>query len=188
MIQPADSSKLWLRGGFPDSFLAPTNELSFTWRKNFVKTFVERDIPRLGLSVDAITLERFWRMLAAFQSNIWNAENFSRSLGVTGKTVNRYLNFMENAFLLYTLQPYHANLKKRLVKAPKIYLRDSGVLHFLHDITSFNELNNNVLIGAAWEGHVIEQIKRVAGDTFHYFYYRTHQARSATWCWYALAR
>lgn len=119
MIQPADSSKLWLRGGFPDSFLAPTNELSFTWRKNFVKTFVERDIPRLGLSVDAITLERFWRMLAAFQSNIWNAENFSRSLGVTGKTVNRYLNFMENAFLLYTLQPYHANLKKRLVKPQK---------------------------------------------------------------------
>ena len=174
-VQKEDHTKLWLRGGFPDSFRASSDELSFTRRKNFVKTYVEREIPRLGLSVDAITLERFWRMLAAFQSNIWNAENFSRSLGVTAKTVNRYLNFMESAFLLYRLQPYHANLKKRLVKAPKIYLRDSGVLHFLHDISTFQELKNNVLIGASWEGHVVEQIRRAAGDKFHYFYYRTHQ-------------
>lgn len=174
-VAPGDQTKLWLRGGFPDSFLAPTNELSFTWRRNFVKTYVERDIPRLGLQVDAITLERFWRMLAGFQGNIWNAENFSRSLGVTAKTVNRYLNFMHNAFLVHQLQPYSANLKKRLVKAPKIYLRDSGVLHFLHDIASFQELKNNVLIGASWEGHVIEQIRRQARDRFQYFFYRTHQ-------------
>ena len=170
-----DHTKLWVRGGFPESFLAPTDDLSFIWRRNFVKTYVERDIPRLGLQADAITLERFWRMLAGFQGNIWNAENFSRSLGVTAKTVNRYLNFMDNAFLLHRLQPYSPNVKKRLVKAPKIYLRDSGVLHFLHDIPSFKELKNNVLIGASWEGHVIEQIRRNAGDRFQYFYYRTHQ-------------
>ena len=174
-VEPEDHIKLWVRGGFPDSFLAPSNDLSFTWRRNFVKTYVERDIPRLGLQVDAITLERFWRMLANFQGNIWNAENFSRSLGVTAKTVNRYLNFMENAFLVQRLQPYSANLKKRLVKSPKIYLRDSGVLHFLHDIPSFQELKNNVLIGASWEGHVIEQIRRKARDRFQYFYFRTHQ-------------
>lgn len=174
-VAPEDQTKLWLRGGFPDSFLAPTNELSFTWRRNFVKTYVERDIPRLGLQVDAITLERFWRMLAGFQGNIWNAENFSRSLGVTAKTVTRYLNFMHNAFLVHQLQPYSTNLKKRLVKAPKIYLRDSGILHFLHDITSIQELKNNVLIGASWEGHVIEQIRRQARDRFQYFFYRTHQ-------------
>jgi predicted AAA+ superfamily ATPase len=170
-----DHTRLWVRGGFPDSFLAPTNDLSFAWRRNFVKTYVERDIPRLGLQVDAIALERFWRMLAGFQGNIWNAENFSRSLGVTAKTVNRYLNFMESAFLIHRLPPYSANLKKRLVKAPKIYLRDSGVLHFLYDLTTFQDLKNNVLIGASWEGHVIEQIRRKARDRFQYFFYRTHQ-------------
>lgn len=174
-VGPGENTRLWVRGGFPDSFLAPTNELSFEWRRNFVKTYVERDIPRLGLQVDAIVLERFWRMLAGFQGNIWNAENFSRSLGVTAKTVNRYLNFMENAFLIHRLPPYSANLKKRLVKAPKVYLRDSGVLHFLHDLTTFQDLKNNVLIGASWEGHVIEQIRRKARDRFQYFYYRTHQ-------------
>lgn len=174
-VGPSEHTKLWVRGGFPDSFLAATNELSFAWRRNFVKTYVERDIPRLGLQVDAITLERFWRMLAGFQGNIWNAENFSRSLGVTAKTVNRYANFMENAFLIHRLLPYSVNLKKRLVKAPKIYLRDSGVLHFLHDIPSFQELKNDVLIGASWEGHVIEQIRRKGGDRFQYYYYRTHQ-------------
>ncbi len=174
-VGPSEHTKLWVRGGFPDSFLAATNELSFAWRRNFVKTYVERDIPRLGLQVDAITLERFWRMLAGFQGNIWNAENFSRSLGVTAKTVNRYANFMENAFLIHRLFPYSVNLKKRLVKAPKIYLRDSGVLHFLHDIPSFQELKNDVLIGASWEGHVIEQIRRKGGERFQYYYYRTHQ-------------
>lgn len=167
--------QLWLRGGFPDSFTAKSDSLSFLWRKTFVKSYVERDLPQLGLAVDAFTLERFWRMLANFHGNLWNAENFGRALGVTGNTVNRYLNFMENAFLLHRLYPYANNLKKRLVKSPKIYLTDSGVLHYLSDIENKRSLQQTTIIGASWEGHVIEQIIRQGKDRFQYYFYRTHQ-------------
>ncbi len=167
--------QLWLRGGFPDSFGAPSEALSFAWRKNFVKSYVERDLPQLGLIVEAFTLERFWRMLASFHGNLWNAENFGRALGVTGNTVNRYLNFMENAFLLERLCPYSHNIKKRLVKSPKVYLTDSGIFHYLNNIQNKEALQNTHLIGASWEGYVIEQIKRQARDRFQYFFYRTHQ-------------
>lgn len=174
-IQENDQQKLWLRGGFPDSFLAPSDPLSFTWRRNFVKTYVERDLPQLGLNVEAAVIERFWKMLSGLQGTVWNAENFSRSMGLTAKTVNRYLNFMESAFLVHRLLPYSANVKKRLVKSPKVYVRDSGILHFLLDQESLNDLKNNISIGASWEGFVIEQIRRKFRDEFQYYFYRTHQ-------------
>jgi len=166
---------LWLRGGFPDSFTAKLEKQSIGWRKHFVRTYIERDLPQLGLKADPILLEKMWRMLASFQGNIWNAENFSRSLGITAKTVNSYLNFMESAFMLHRLPPYSVNVKKRLVKSPKIYLRDSGILHYLSDIQTFQELQFSLLIGASWEGFVVEQIMRVVGDKYKYYYYRTHQ-------------
>ena len=174
-IKPDDQTTLWIRGGFPDSFTAPEDNLSIEWRKNFVKTYLERDIPRLGLSADPVLIEKFWYMIAGFHGNIWNSENFSRSLGLTGKTVNRYLDFLVNAFLVRSLQPYSVNIKKRLVKSPKIYIRDSGILHYLLGIGSVKELYNHYLVGASWEGHVIEQIQRTAEDHFQYYFYRTHQ-------------
>lgn len=174
-IASARHQQLWLRGGFPNSFLAKSDELSFLWRKNFVQSYVERDLPQLGLAVDAFALERFWRMLANFHGNLWNAENFGRALGVTGNTVNRYLNFMENAFLLQRLYPYANNPKKRLVKSPKIYLTDTGILHYLNNIESKTDLQQTHLIGASWEGHVIEQIMRHGKNRFQYYFYRTHQ-------------
>ncbi len=174
-IQENDQQKLWLRGGFPDSFLAPSDALSFTWRKNFVKTYVERDLPQLGLNVQATVIERFWKMLSGVQGAVWNAENFSRSMGLTAKTINGYLNFMENTFLVHRLLPYSANVKKRLVKSPKVYIRDSGILHFLLDLKVMDDLKNNISIGASWEGFVIEQIRRKFRDEFQYYFYRTHQ-------------
>ncbi len=174
-IPSSHHEHLWIRGGFPDSFTARTDALSFTWRKNFVKAYVERDLPQLGLAVDAFTLERFWRMLAAFHGNIWNAESFARSLGITGNTVNSYLNFMESAFLLRRLYPYAKNIKKRLVKSPKVYLSDTGIFHYLNNIDSKEALLHSPVIGASWEGYVIEQIIRQARDHFQYFFYRTHQ-------------
>lgn len=174
-VNEANQQKLWLRGGFPDSFLAPSDALSFTWRRNFVKTYVERDLPQLGLKVDAAILERFWKMLSGLQGAVWNAENFSRSMGITAKTINGYLNFMERAFLLHRLLPYSINVKKRLVKSPKVYIRDSGILHFLLDLELQDDLKNNIHIGASWEGFVIEQIRRKFRDEFQYYFYRTHQ-------------
>lgn len=174
-INSQEQQKLWLRGGFPDSFMAPNEELSFDWRKNFIRTYIERDLPGMGLQVEAIVLEKFWRMLASFHGNVWNSENFSRSLGLTGKTVNRYLDFMQQAFIVNRLLPYSTNVKKRLVKSPKIYIRDSGLLHALQDIVSVEALTGNILLGGSWEGHVIEQVQRKCGDQFQYFFYRTHQ-------------
>ncbi len=174
-INPEEQQKLWFRGGFPNSFTAPTDELSFNWRKNFIRTYIERDLPGLGLSVDSIVLEKFWRMLCSFHGNVWNAENFSRAMGLTGKTVNRYLDFMQQAFLVNRLLPFSTNEKKRLVKSAKIYIRDSGILHGLQDIISFEALAGNILLGSSWEGHVIEQIQRKGTDRWQYFFYRTHQ-------------
>jgi hypothetical protein len=171
--------KLWLRGGFPPSYLAPDDSLSFTWRKDFVRSYVERDLRQIGLDADAILLERFWRMLAGFHGNIWNAENFARSLGISRNTVNRYLNFMESSFLMTRLQPFRTNTKKRLVKSQKIYVRDCGVLHYLNNISDWQGLQHHHLLGASWEGFVIQQIMGVASDRFQYYFYRTHQGAEA---------
>ena len=169
----------WLRGGFPDSLLAPTDKLSFTWRRNFVRIYVERDLPALGLETNAINIRNFWQMLASFHGNLWNAQNFSRSLGVSAPTVNRYLDFMEQAFLIRRLPPWSRNSKKRLVKSPKIYVRDSGLLHLLNGLSTLPELQGSFAIGASWEGYGIEQTLALLQDKAEAYFYRTQQGTEA---------
>jgi uncharacterized protein len=165
----------WLRGGFPDSLLAPLDKLSNTWRRSFVQSYVERDLALLGLNANPSIIRKFWTMLSHFHGNVWNAQSFARSLGVTSPTISRYLHFMEQAYLVFTLPSYNANVKKRLIKAPKVYIRDSGILHHLTGIQSIEQLYGNVLAGASWEGYVIEQIRNVLDDDKELYFYRTHE-------------
>ncbi|NOZ62195.1 MAG: ATP-binding protein [Calditrichaeota bacterium] len=169
-----DMNSHWFKGGFPESFLLADEELHRIWIRNFIRTYIERDLPMLGLSVTPILMRRLWSMLAHFHGGIWNASNFARALGVTIPTINRYVEFLESAFIIHRLQPYYTNIKKRLVKSPKIYIRDSGILHHLVGIISFEDLQGNVIIGNSWEGYVIEQIKQIVPGEIDLYYYRTH--------------
>ena len=155
---------LWSRGGFPPSFLAPTDEASALWRENFIRTYLERDIPELGPRIPAQTLRRFWTMLAHSQGGLWNASNLARSLAVDGKTVARYLDLMVDLLLVRRLQPIHVNVRKRLVKSPRIYVRDSGILHALLGIPHLDHLLGHPVAGASWEGFAIETLIRAAPD------------------------
>lgn len=148
----------WLRGGFPLSFLAATDEDSSAWRRNFIQTFLERDLPQLGIGTPAPTLLRFWTMLAHYHGQLWNAAEPSRSLGVNESTTRRYLDLLEGVFMVRQLQPWHENLKKRQVKSPKVYFRDSGLLHQLLGIRAMGDLLSHPKCGASWEGYVIEEI------------------------------
>ena len=163
-------SRHWLRGGFPCSYLAATDNDSFAWLKSFTLTLVERDIPQLGIGVPAAMLIRFWTMLAHCHGQIWNAAPPARSLGVSEPTVRRYLDLLEGVFMVRQLQPWHANLKKRQVKSPKIYFRDSGVLHNLLGIRGDSELLNHPACGASWEGYAIEEAIRVVVPDESYFW------------------
>ena len=163
-------SRHWLRGGFPCSYLAASDNDNFAWLKNFTLTLVERDIPQLGIGVPAAMLIRFWTMLAHCHGQIWNAAPPARSLGVSEPTVRRYLDLLEGVFMVRQLQPWHANLKKRQVKSPKVYFRDSGVLHHLLGIRSHRELLNHPACGASWEGYVIEEAIRVVSPDESYFW------------------
>ena len=156
--------RLWSRGGFPPSFLAPTDEASALWRENFIRTYLERDIPQLGPRIPAETLRRFWTMLAHSQGGLWNASTFARSLGVSGKTIGRYADLLVDLLLVRRLQPIHVNVRKRLVKSPRIYLRDSGVLHALLGIPDLDYLLGHPIAGRSWEGFAIETLIRVAPD------------------------
>ena len=167
--------KHWLRGGFPDAFLAPNDALSFEWHYNFIKTYIERDLPMLGLEINHNILKRLWTMLAHIHGNILNMSNLGRALELDSKTIKRYISFMEDAFLITQLQTFSINIKKRLVKAPKIYIRDSGILHQLLGINSISDLENNPIIGNSWEGYVIEQITELIPDNVSPFFYRTHE-------------
>lgn len=166
---------LWLKGGFPLSFLAKTERGSMIWRKNFIKTYIEKDLNLLGLSAESRTIERFWRMLSSTHGNLWNAHSIGRSLGLTAPTISKYLDIMEGAFLIRRLLPYHVNISKRLVKSPKIYLRDSGILHAFKEITNYETLLNDPNVGASWEGFVIEQIINASKETTQAYFYRTQQ-------------
>ncbi len=150
-------SALWRRGGFPRSFLAGSETASLTWRQQFIQTYVERDVPQLGVSIPSTALLRFWTMTAHYHGNIWNAADAARSLGVSEPTARRYLDLLSGLFLVRQLQPWHENLKKRQVKAPKVYVRDSGVLHALLGIGTERELLSHPKSGASWEGLAIEQ-------------------------------
>lgn len=165
----------WFQGGFAGSLLAPELDLSMEWRRNFIKSYLERDLPRLGLRSDPMLVRRFWQMLAGHNGGVWQAEKFAVSLGISGPTVRSYLSFMEEAFLISTLQPWFANVGKRLVKAPKVYQRDSGILHAWLGLDRLDNLLGNNALGASWEGYVVEQIKNVARDRLSYFFYGTHQ-------------
>lgn len=151
-------AKLWLRGGFPKSFLATSLARSHTWRQQFVTTFLERDIPQLGIQVSSQTLRRFWTMLAHYHGQVWNASEFGRSFGVADNTVRNYLDILTSAFVVRQLQPWHENIKKRQVKSPKVYLSDSGLLHALLGIHNQVDLDVHPKIGASWEGFAISQI------------------------------
>lgn len=174
-VEDSELEKLWIRGGFPLSFLAKTDRESQLWRQNFIKTYLERDLAQIGLSTDPRLVERFWIMLANAQGGIWNGESFARALGITRPTVNRYLEFLEGSFMVRVLQPFHQNIKKRLVKSPKVFIRDTGLLHSLIGVDTMEALQNLVQIGSSWEGFVIEQITATFGDEYEYYFYRTHQ-------------
>jgi len=164
---------LWLRGGFPESLLAVNESNSFTWRKNFIRTYLERDIPQLGPRIPTTTLQRFWTMLAHHQGSVMNAAHLARSLDVSGTTIARYLDLMCDLLLVRRLQPWTFNAGKRLVKSPKIYVRDSGLVHTLLNIKEMNELLGHPVVGGSWEGFVIENVLSASRDTIPCYYYGT---------------
>ncbi|MEE8058295.1 MAG: ATP-binding protein [Pseudomonadales bacterium] len=172
-INPEDKEKLWVSGGFPDSFLAESNEHSMLWRNYFIKTYLERDIPALGPRIPAETLHRFWTMLAHCQGSVLNAAQLARSLAVDGKTIARYLDLMVDLLLVRRLQPYHANVKKRLVKSPKVYVRDSGIVHALLGIDGRESLFSHPIMGESWEGFVIDNLMAVSVEKSIASFYRT---------------
>ena len=153
-VNPDDLNALWVRGGFPDSYLAKNNQTSLRWRRDFIRSYLERDIPQLGPRIAAETLRRFWVMLAHHQSGLLNAADFARSLGVDGKTVASYLDLMVDLLLVRRLEPWHNNAGKRLVKSPRVYVRDSGIVHALLGIDSLEALLGHPVAGASWEGFV----------------------------------
>jgi len=153
-----DLFSVWLRGGFPDSFLARSDRVSFQWREDFVRTFLERDIPQFGFSIPAQTMRRFWTMLAHYHGQTLNASKLAQSLGVSGPTVKKYLDILAQTYMVRLLPPFFANIKKRLVKVPKIYLRDSGILHALLHVEDAEGLLGHPVLGASWEGWCLEQI------------------------------
>lgn len=164
---------LWVRGGFPESLLADSDETSLEWRKDFIKTYLERDIPLLGPRIPAETLARFWTMLAHNQGGILNAAQMARNLEVSGMTVGRYLDLMVDLLLVRRLKPWTFNIGKRLVRSPKVFVRDSGLTHALLSVGAFNELLGHPVVGGSWEGFVIENIMAVAGIRVQPYFYRT---------------
>jgi len=173
ILQNEKQEKHWLHGGFPGSILAPNARLQQKWVQNFIQTYVERDLPMLGLKVDHNTLRKLWTMLAHMQGSVLNMTNLGKSLELSSTTIKRYLSFLEDAFLIRQLKPYAANVKKRLVKSPKVYVRDSGALHYLLGIETFIELQGNPIVGSSWEGYVVEQICQLLPDQFQPYFYRT---------------
>jgi predicted AAA+ superfamily ATPase len=167
--------RLWLRGGFPRSYLARSERESLEWREAFTRTFLERDLPSLGFTLPATTLQRFWTMLAHYHGQTWNASEFGRSFGVSDTTVRRYLDILTSAFVVRQLQPWHANVKKRQVKAPKVYVADSGLLHALLGLRTHRDLAGHPKIGASWEGFLLQQVVRRLGVRFEdCHYWATH--------------
>jgi predicted AAA+ superfamily ATPase len=163
----------WLHGGFPPSFTAGNSEDSYIWRRQFIQTFLERDLPIFGIRIPASTLLRFWTMLAHYHGQIWKASEPARSMGVNETTVRRYLDLLESFFMIRVLQPWHANLGKRQVKSPKIYFRDSGILHALLGMRTHMDLLSHPKCGASWEGMIVEEVlQRFGGDDF--FFWATH--------------
>jgi predicted AAA+ superfamily ATPase len=164
---------LWNRGGFPRSFLAEDESSSIIWRDDFIRTFLERDIPQLGITIPAETLRRFWTMIAHYHGQVWNAAQFARSLGTSEITARRYLDILSGAYMVRILPPWFENIRKRQVKAPKIYIRDTGILHALLQLSSIEELRSHPKLGASWEGFALEQVIGML-ETRDAYFWATH--------------
>ncbi len=174
-ISQFDLTQHWLWGGFPKALLAPNAILASRWIGSFITTFIERDLIELGTQVTTPLVRKLLEMIGYLHGNILNVSDLSRSLGVSQPTINRYLDLLEGAFMIERLQPYFTNTSKRIVKSPKIYIRDSGILHYLSNIRSYEQLLSNPLVGASWEGYVIEQIRRATNSDWQHYYYRTQK-------------
>jgi predicted AAA+ superfamily ATPase len=166
----AAQARHWQRGGFPLAFLAASDEDSLAWRKNFIQTFLERDLPQLGSALPAASFYRFWSLLAHYHGQVWNAAEAARALDVSESTARRYLDLLEGVFMVRQLRPWYANLAKRQIKSPKIYLRDTGLLHQLLGIRTEQELLLHPKSGASWEGYVIEEVVKAAAPDEVYFW------------------
>jgi uncharacterized protein len=164
----------WYMGGFPDALLAKSELTGKKWLQNFLTTFLEKDLRALGYEISSLTLGRLYRMVAHFHGQILNVHTISQSLGVTNPTVSKYLDLVEGGFMIRRIAPYYVNLGKRLVKSPKIYFRDSGLLHQLSSIPTYEDLLGHPIVGASWEGYVIEQIHRAVLGNWQFYYYRTY--------------
>lgn len=176
-VNEVSSSKmdsLWLKGGFPISFLADSERTSFHWRQNFIKTFLERDIPQLGIRIPSERLRRFWTMIAHYHGNIWNGSEIARSLGTKEPAARHYLDILSGTYVVRQLQPWHENLGKRLVKSPKVYIRDTGLLHALLGLQTFDSLLSHPKLGLSWESWCIEQIIHLTDSVNSAWFYATH--------------
>jgi hypothetical protein len=169
-LQAKMQGRHWLRGGFPLSYTATTEAGSFAWRRQFLQTFLERDLPQLGVNIPAVALRRFWCMLAHYHGQIWNAAELARAMAVNESTVRRYLDLLTGVFMVRQLPPWFENLGKRQVKAPKVYLRDSGLLHALLGISNQRDLEHHPKVGASWEGYAVEEVlKALRPDDAYYW-------------------
>ena len=169
----------WLRGGFPDSLLAPDDRSSLEWRDNFIQTYLERDLPMLGLKVNPLLTRRLWTMLAHWNGNLLNHDTLGNSLGISGPTVKRYLDFFEGSYLIRRVQPWYVNISKRLVKSPKIYIRDTGILHALLSIGTFEQLQGYPILGASWEAYILQEIATMLPPRHEICFYRTQDGTEA---------
>ena len=172
-IAPADFRQLWTRGGYPDSYLALSDPESSSWREAFIATYLERDLPQLGIRVPAAQLRRFWTMVAHCHGQLWNASRIAAGMGLSPTAIRHYLDILQDTFIVRQLQPWHANVGKRLTKSPKIYLRDSGLLHTLLGLPNLDQLLAHPVVGSSFEGFVIEQILASLPAGWEAYFYRT---------------
>jgi uncharacterized protein len=174
-----DQRKLWIRGGFPRAYLAEDDEMADTWKQQYITTFLERDIPQLGIDIPAQTLRRFWTMIAHYHGQILNFSELATSFGVSDKTVRRYLEILEGAFMVRLLLPWFPNIGKRQVKSPKLYLRDSGIFHALMKVQDEGDLLSHPKLGASWEGFALEECIKVAGlESGEAFFWKPHDGKA----------
>jgi hypothetical protein len=172
-VGPENRDLLWIRGGFPRSFLAPDDSAATIWREDFIRTFLERDIPQFGITIPAETLRRFWTMIAHYHGQVWNAAEFARSLGTSENTARRYLDILAGAYMVRILPPWFENISKRQVKAPKIYIRDSGILHTLLQLPTLPDVQGHPKLGTSWEGFALEQVLALL-ETRDTYFWATH--------------
>ncbi len=171
----ANVARLWFRGAFPESYLARTHRESGEWRRDFVRTFLERDLPQLGITIPATTLSRFWTMLAHYHTQVWNGSDFARSFGVSHTTVEKYLSLLSRTFVVRQLRPWSENVGKRVVKSPKVYLADSGILHALLGLATPHDVEQHPKLGASWEGFLLgEVVRRLRARSEECYFWRTH--------------